>query len=442
MTKDHKYDREKDRQAVLDDYKRRMIDLFTADIPLPGVEWDAEPVRYFKLNKKWCIVLSGWLDIMQDVAFWREAAGEDYAGIQAILAFEEGIELPEVGDFDCEDVEDCLESSEIIADLNQQIIDLTEKVKELEHEADNGGSPLPDNPDMADSGDSVCRGANFIAQRLSDALADYWDQAASLTLEEFVSALLSAASIGFIPATSFWQFVFTLSSPGLKDDALEHVDDIAQAFFCANWEIEAAKDRINEDPDLTTNEKALWIVTIELYRQGQIDEWGHVGTLSESDYDCTGGCPWVVVWDFDGSYVPIGDEDAIYTGNTWEVSGGNYFGDQGYVGNNDVWQIRKDLPEQCKVGPWVHRVNKNVLCLAVDIAVTWRGISGTDPESFSPEGRVLNNPDDPYSQFWGGIPAVLSEMKIRHDHFFCGGDHYGSQTRWVRMTGTGVMPPD
>jgi hypothetical protein len=92
VVSDHKFDFDYDKQANLFYEKRRIIDLLENTQALPEVEWDAEPVRYFKLNKEWAKVVFGWLTWLEDVAGWLDAENQNYAGIQAILKFEEGIE--------------------------------------------------------------------------------------------------------------------------------------------------------------------------------------------------------------------------------------------------------------------------------------------------------------------------------------------------------------
>lgn len=89
---DHKFDRSIDRQAVLDDLKRRIIDLMENPYVVPDVGIYDEPVRYFKANEEWCKIIFGWLDWLEDVAGWQDAEDDNHAGIQAILIFEEGIE--------------------------------------------------------------------------------------------------------------------------------------------------------------------------------------------------------------------------------------------------------------------------------------------------------------------------------------------------------------
>lgn len=90
---DHKFDRQYDRIATPKDLKDRLIDLRANSQPLPEVGIYDEPVRYFKANEEWCKVIFGWLDWLEDIAGWPDAEDESYAGIQAILIFEEGIDM-------------------------------------------------------------------------------------------------------------------------------------------------------------------------------------------------------------------------------------------------------------------------------------------------------------------------------------------------------------
>lgn len=90
---DRKYEKSNDRNYTLLDAKQRVIDLMANNQPLPEVGIYDEPVRYFKANEQWCSVIFGWLDWLEDVAGWQEAQDELHPGIQAILIFEEGIEI-------------------------------------------------------------------------------------------------------------------------------------------------------------------------------------------------------------------------------------------------------------------------------------------------------------------------------------------------------------
>jgi hypothetical protein len=434
------------RQAVVADEKDLILDLSTYKFEPPAAGIYDEPARYYKANIEWAKILEGHLSWLASPAAWKMAEDEGYSAIEKVLIFLRGIVMSEPPGFDCGDVEDCLETSTIILNLidqvnnlNEQIDDLQEQLEETKHEQE-AGNPLPPNPDMADSGNSVCRGANFIAAQLSDRLLEYWEQASSLSLEEFVNALLSLAAIGFIPATAFWQFVFTLSSPDLADDAVEHTDRIAQAFFCSNWVAETAMEFISDDPFMTENEKALWIVTIELYRQGQFDEWGLIGTLGTTEYDCSEGCPWVIVWVADeSSYTPLGDETAIYGAGSWNVDNGTLTS-EGWVGDGDVMILTHDLPEQCRLSAYRTVTAKRPGYLAVDVYYWWRGVGGAGAEQYTPVSRNLNDTYTVQTITVSGDP-IMTEMRIKLDNFaLSGGGAGGQKLGYIRVIGTGVKP--
>jgi hypothetical protein len=90
---DYKFRQKADRNYVLLDAKQRIIDMMENGQQLPDVGIYDEPVRYFKANEQWCKIIFGWLDWLEDVAGWPEAEDDNYPGIQAILEFEEGIEM-------------------------------------------------------------------------------------------------------------------------------------------------------------------------------------------------------------------------------------------------------------------------------------------------------------------------------------------------------------
>lgn len=87
---DFKYNKY-DPQITLGQKKQRLIDLLDNNFVVPEVAWDAQPVRYFKLNEEWCKILAGWLSWMEDVSGWQDAEDELHPGIQGFLNFEVGI---------------------------------------------------------------------------------------------------------------------------------------------------------------------------------------------------------------------------------------------------------------------------------------------------------------------------------------------------------------
>jgi hypothetical protein len=195
---DHKFDKSTDRHATLLDFKQRLIDLMANSQQLPETEWDEEPVRYYKLNKKWAPIVFGWLDWLEDVAGWADAEDENYEGIQAILAFEEGIDLPEF-ELDCGDVEDCLETSTII----NNIID---SIDGIEQGGSQSGNPNNvDKPPAQGAGYETGNEAAFDPvdcghddlDKLWGAISDFVDFAHNVNLDFFqqISSYTSRAKL-------------------------------------------------------------------------------------------------------------------------------------------------------------------------------------------------------------------------------------------------------
>lgn len=430
------HERDYDRQAVLADLKARIIQLSENPLQLPDVAWDAEPVRYFKLNLQWCKLLAGWLDWLEDVAGWPDATNDAFEGIQGFLAFEEGIDLPEL---DCNDIENCLETSPTITNIENNITNIENNITNITNAqaeccetASNGGNVYPDPPEQASEGNKTCESAAYIAAQLKTQMLELWDAAQILTLQEFIDGLTNIFLFNFPSAIGFYQYALTIADPTLGADAAAYEEDIKLALFCADLNIEEAKEIIQESP-IPSNEKALWIAVMDNFTQGQYNDWIMLGSLGETNADCSDGCPWIVVWDFDGSYQPLGNEDAIYSGDTWMVEGGGYLANVGYQGLVDDWNIKKNLPQQCKV--WEHHwnVNRNSACLAVDMFRL-----RADGE-WGNSHRVLS--ETPVDWPMGAINEVQTQIGLRHNHFICGSPPmYGSQIHYAILIGSGAMP--
>lgn len=438
-------DDRQDRQIALDDLKKRLIDLTENKPELPGVAWDAEPVRYFKLNQEWCKLLAGWLDWMESEAFWPDATGQDYPGIQGILKFEEGIELP-VTDFDCGDVEDCLENSDIIAALNAQIDDLNNQIDNLEEEleevdnATGGGTTLPPNPTHEEAANATCKAANYIADRLIENMLQMWADAQELTLQEWMQSILSVVSFDFPAASDFWQKAVTIGNETLADDAAVFKPNLVTALFCAELDYELTLEALQDDSEIPTDEKALLITTLDNYKQAKLNEWASIGTLGTTDYDCSEGCPRVTVWDFGGNYVPVGDEDLIIPGDSWSVEHGSFVGGLGYIGaETGVLQITKSLPEQCRIVRYEVSVAKAVNCGRSDIAFWYRGVDGVSAEQWSPEQFTGSNLFVPIG-FNPNEEPLMSQAKVANQAVACvPGDDF-PKIGYVRLVTTGAKP--
>lgn len=441
---DHKFERETDRQVVLDDFKRRIIDLMDGNFSSPATAWDEAPIRYYKLNLQWVKVLAGVLDIMEDVAFWKDAQDENYAGIQGILNFEEGIELPDF-ELDCDEVELCLATSETINNLislieNQQseIDDLEEALEHQKEDAPIDSVDLPPLPDNNTSANAVCRSANFVASQLTATLLEAWEQASSLSLYEFVSAFLGVVWWDFTKAKAFWAYTQTLATPTLGEDAAAYEERIQQAYFCAQLSHSLAQELVLDDSEIPELEKALWLAILDNYKQSQINEWAALGELQETEPDCTDGCSETLVWDFAGTYEAEGEE-TIYSGDLWEVTGGEFIAGKGYSSTDTTMTLFHELPEQCRVAGMHVHLKKNEACGSFKHNVTWRGTGGTG--AITQTADLTSISDIPHTQAWDLDNALLPSMTLNGGNHTCilGGTNR-DRIEWIRMFVSGATP--
>jgi len=81
-----------DRVYVLDDEKKRLIDWFTVNLPLPDVDIYAEPTRCYKINLQWAKIVMGLVSWLTDVAAWHDATDEGYTGIEQVAKFLQGVD--------------------------------------------------------------------------------------------------------------------------------------------------------------------------------------------------------------------------------------------------------------------------------------------------------------------------------------------------------------
>jgi hypothetical protein len=87
MTKIDRPDVE-DRITVMDDEKKRVIDLYDMRLVPPSVGVFDEPTRCYKVNKQWAKIFMGVISAnLLGIAAWRDATDEGYSAILAVQEF-------------------------------------------------------------------------------------------------------------------------------------------------------------------------------------------------------------------------------------------------------------------------------------------------------------------------------------------------------------------
>jgi len=361
----------------------------------------------------------------------------------------------EVVMIDCEAVEACIETSptviEIInniTEIENQVTDINNTIIEIENNItiidDDGQGNTGVNPPSynlpATSGDNyssaACNAAYFMADKVLEFMAEFWEDASTLDLQEWALKILGLGGFRMEAFFEFASYVFAIGEPTLPEDALDYRDNLAEAFFCGNLTRQEAANNIASDAGVPEPVKSALYYAVNFITQDKLNQWAYVADFDTVVNDCSEMCSWVVVWDFTGLYEPL-EGETVYVGNNWSVYNGEFVEGTGYGGLLDTWGIEHSLPKDCRIAQMQVNHNKNVPCASVGERVTWRGTSGTDAEDFSFEGTIISNA--PTTASWDLHSAEINDMNIQHNHFLCD-EQYGSQIHWVKMTGTGAKP--
>lgn len=90
MAKPDKSKGQRDRVRVIDDEKKRALDLSTMNLVPPSVGIFDEPTRCYRINHEWGKIVMGMVSWLATVAPWRDATEDNYIGITEISRFMQG----------------------------------------------------------------------------------------------------------------------------------------------------------------------------------------------------------------------------------------------------------------------------------------------------------------------------------------------------------------
>lgn len=94
-----------DRYDTTDDEKKRVLDLYDMNLPVPVAGIFDEPTRCYQINVEWASIVMGLVTWLTEIASWKGANDETFTAIQEISKFLQGSDC-----MDCLDVISCLES--------------------------------------------------------------------------------------------------------------------------------------------------------------------------------------------------------------------------------------------------------------------------------------------------------------------------------------------
>lgn len=212
------------------------------------------------------------------------------------LAFE----LNEECGMSCEEIEDCLEASELLAAMQAEIdaaeadivtnttniTNVTNQVTVLEQNVTqtNIVPPISD----LETEDEICNAATYIAQQILAEALSVWEQSGELTIEEFIQALLTNSN-GWLGtfATDLYNAAVPadMSTP---DDLTDAYDALERALYCNNLDKAAARAEILASPEIEENARDLIIAVLDALTDAKYALWAFVGKETiDGTCDCT-----------------------------------------------------------------------------------------------------------------------------------------------------------
>jgi len=297
-----------------------------------------------------------------------------------------------------EAVEAVLPTSTTIINITNEIEENTTNITEITEQITViqaqpiGGNVYPDYADY--STDELCAAASYVADKIITFALETIADSQTMTGLDFVLGLLGSGGYIAEQLNLMWAHVVANWTGTLATETGYGNAILAHYLYCENFDIAAVKTAISADSYLSTDAKDVINYALDSVNQAQIALWAFAGgKQTEHVCDCA-STTWKIAYNFDGSYVPDASEDAVYSGNSWQISGttGLYVPAQGYVAQTTgvPMVIYKNLPQPCYITKYSVRYARGPACSAADIAFRQRGASGTGAEAYSADFRITS----------------------------------------------------
>lgn len=307
------------------------------EVPQVGV-FDA-PLRYYPVNKEWCKLVTGALELYAQIWSWTDAEDESDMRIQAALQIRKGFDMIIAS---CEDVEACLGTSTTIGNLETQITINSADIASNSDSIQSNTQTIADNQAASESNvypalptaaelDKLCGSSWRIANELNDFIAQTLSDAQTITLDEFLGSLLQFGSWQASTLKLFWDFAVSNWYSGLDADVAATVSTVAEYIYCNEIDMDAVKTQIDNDGNLSATVQAAWIGAIDAITDAKISLWAYLGSLDTTS-DCSSfGCLdlWCHLFDFslnDGGWSTNAEysrDFGYWDGTAWVSEWGN-----------------------------------------------------------------------------------------------------------------------
>jgi len=367
-----------DRKLVEYDDKMRSLDLWRMNLVPPEVGIFDEPKRCYELNNEWAKIVMGLVSWLADTPIWRDAENEGYFAISEILKFMIGSDCfmfdvrqnptqPCLLDYSVDGGDNWTQFADITQCVSQSFLENSiinalnsnTTIQNIIDQLVDGGTDndLPPTPTVSEP-DLLCDSAYYMTDQIIDFIDQTITDAATITLEEFLTALLGLGGFEGSLLVLFWQLIVANSYPGLLTDVQAARDEVAKYLYCN--ELDKNLVTLDIDASLTIGEEAqaALIGAINAITDGKWSLWAFVGSQVDSGEDCSAFCPNCPEYDFtidsqgwNGAtfgfsvFIPR----AVYTaGQGWGPNPSQLRGQVGiqlnYVGTLDSIQVALDMP--------------------------------------------------------------------------------------------------
>jgi len=201
----------------------------------------------------------------------------------------------------CALVDECLAVSETIINITNEINIINQNITNISQEIVNLGDEITNNitntyPPLADAGsDALCQAAHYLARQLVGEIVAAWLDAASISLQEWVTALLGIGGWNGSLLVTWWDWMIATSDPDFITEAEAATDEIAQALFCANLSLLEFSLVLPSLP-IDANVKESLGYLLNSIEDGKVALWIATGQLTESGNSCDscGGLSFII----------------------------------------------------------------------------------------------------------------------------------------------------
>lgn len=187
---------------------------------------------------------------------------------------------------DCDDIEDCLDSSTIINNITTNITNNTTNITEILGGGDDT-NVYPPAPTSADP-DELCGASYKIAQEIIDLVEQTILDVDSLIFAGWLTALLGIGGWLGTQLALFWDYIFAneIALSGIDFD--QYLHELAEALYCAELDREQAIALL--DPTIPTLRRDALIKGIDSPTDATFLLWAFAGSFDDT-HDCSAFCP-------------------------------------------------------------------------------------------------------------------------------------------------------